>query len=135
MPFILPEDIVTLAPVPDQPLARGDIAFFRIPGTRHYFIHRIVGIRKNGYLFKGDNRLTVDASVPLDHIHGIVKAVWQQSRKKRLGIQTGKKAIALLSRINILKLIFFTVKKIFGMKIALFLVERIEKITCIGRKS
>ncbi len=56
---------------PLSKLQKYDIVFYRRPDG-HFVLHRIVGIKKQGYVCRGDNQITDEYPVCRDWIIGVV---------------------------------------------------------------
>ncbi len=73
------------------------------------FVHRVIGITGHLYLLKGDNRTTVDGWFPAESILGIITEIKRNSGRIIYYHRWQNHIIALLSRINILKIIVIPV--------------------------
>ncbi len=111
-PFIKQGDLVTLSPYSGSRPRLGDVAAFFQPGTEKLTIHRVVGIKENGYLLKGDNATTFDGVIPLENILARVKKVERGEREVRLGLSPERYLIALLARSGLLLSLFSALSKI-----------------------
>jgi len=110
MPFIQPDDTVTIVPSQTR-LDVGDIAIFSHSKTKNIYIHRIIGKRGNKFLLKGDNNFACDGYIALNNIFGMVENVKRGNQDIVFGIKKGQKIVALFSRLNLVKIYFFLVYK------------------------
>ncbi len=101
-PFIRDKDVLTIAPLKNQPLTVGDVVAFTQPATDRLAIHRIVGRKNNGWIIKGDNCLEPDGIVPEDKIIGRVSRIERNDSDVGLAINQAGYLIAFLSRTNFL---------------------------------
>lgn len=69
---------------PDRPLKVGDIVFYQRP-TGQYVVHRICGIREDGFSIIGDNQQVIEYPVRREHIFGLVTKVVRKGRTIRPG--------------------------------------------------
>ncbi len=128
MPFIRPNDTVTIITQLEKKPDVGDIAIFSRNRTGKIFIHRIVAKRFDKFLFKGDNRFLSDGFVDQKDIFGLVGNVERNNRKVYFGVKKGQKIISLFSRLNFLTLYFFISTHVFGTGFALSVFNYIEKL-------
>jgi len=115
-PFLREGDVVTLRPVGERPLCRGDIAAFFDSSSGKMAVHRIVSAdRKSGrFLFKGDNSPAADGFVDASDIYGIIGRVERRGKTVRLGIGPGRGIVAWLSqRIPLTRWLFFLKRLVF----------------------
>lgn len=100
-PFIRSGDTVSIAPFsPSQPQL-GDVLAFLHPLDDRLLVHRLIQIKGNKFLMKGDNtRDHNDGWVSTPHLLGRVKQVERGKRKITFGLGVEKHLIALLSRRN-----------------------------------
>ena len=118
MPFIAPDDIVTIVPYQQKTPEIGDIAIFMHDKTEKIFIHRIIKKKNGRFLFKGDNRFSSDGFIGPNDILGQVGSVRRKNKNIILGINYGNQIVALLSKWNLIKIFFSGIKKICGTKFA-----------------
>lgn len=66
-------DSVTLKKPPAR-MKRGMVALFLSSDSeeKRFILHRLVAVRKDMYIFCGDNRVTCDSPVPYENILGVV---------------------------------------------------------------
>jgi signal peptidase I len=100
IPFIKDGDLVTVFPIKGS-LMLGDIGVIVNRMTDNPVVHRIVGIKEEGYIIKGDAVLTPDGLFPAEQILGVVKRIERSGRRRRCGLGIDRTLIALLSRKNI----------------------------------
>ncbi len=67
-------DRVVIVP-PKFPLKKYDIPVYRKQG--HYTMHRIVKVKKNGYIICGDNRIALEKDVRESDIVGVLEGFYQ----------------------------------------------------------
>lgn len=67
-------DKVVIVP-PVFPLKRYDIPVYR--RGDHYTMHRIVRVKKNGYIICGDNRITLERDIKDKDIIGVLEGFYQ----------------------------------------------------------
>jgi hypothetical protein len=104
-PFIKDGDVVTVSRLTDRPVDLGRAVAFILPETGKLVIHRVVGIKGNSYLIKGDSRLVPDGLVPGGNILGFVTKVERGGKVVTLGLGPERILIAFLSRTKVLSLI------------------------------
>lgn len=110
-PFICNGDSLIIEPAKEKNKA-GDIAAVINPDDNKLIIHRVIDIKKNRCLIKGDNVLRCDGYYEKKYIIGYVKKVifvgkkykkWNKKfRNIILIFNNNKKIIAFLSKYNIL---------------------------------
>lgn len=121
-PFILNQDVVTIYPYLNTPPSIGDIAAFIHPVTNKILIHRI--IKKNKpFTFKGDNMFLKDGRVEQYNILGFIGKIQRGEKNYIFEPGKSKRAIAWLSRLNVIFTFFFIIK-IIGILIALLKPEQ-----------
>ncbi len=109
-PIIKNSDVITVSPCPPAKLRAGDIAAFTRNSSDRLVVHRIVGIRGELFLMKGDNAADFDGFIPGSQILGQVTRIERDGRDLRLGLGLGRKVIALLSRFRLLPSIAVSVR-------------------------
>ena len=67
-------DKVVIVP-PKFPLKKYDVPVYRKQG--HYTMHRIVKVKKNGYIICGDNRTALEKDVRESDIVGVLEGFYQ----------------------------------------------------------
>jgi signal peptidase I len=110
-PFIRNNDLITLAPLANQPIRTGDVVAFIHPNSKQLIIHRVVGTRKGQFRLKGDNTMTGDGLIPACLILGKVVDIQGHPYRNRIGLGPGRSLIAFLSRNNLLILPVFLLKR------------------------
>jgi len=100
-PFIRNGDVVTVAPVARP--RTGDVAAFRRPEDGRLVVHRVVAVRSDSLLIKGDNIDSPDGRIPASNVVGRVSRVERNGRTCRLGIGPERLAVAVLSRCGLLR--------------------------------
>ena len=76
-------DILIIRPVSGK-LKRLDIPLYR-RDSGEYVLHRIIGIRKDGYVLCGDNRYRPEYGVQDRQVIGVLEAVVRDGREERAG--------------------------------------------------
>jgi hypothetical protein len=104
-PFIKDGDVVTVSRSTDRSVGLGRAAAFVFPKTGKLVIHRVVGVKGNSYLIKGDSTLVADGLVPGENILGFVTKVEREGKAVTLGLGPERFLIAFLSRTKALSLI------------------------------
>ena len=101
-PFIKPGDMLLIEPIGERKPSLGEVVAFSLPGSGGYRVHRVVQRLAEGFLIKGDNMDQADGIVTFECILGKVKIVLRRGKKVRLGINMGRRGIALFSRLGLL---------------------------------
>lgn len=101
-PFIKEENYITISPLTSDHPSLGDVVAFTSLGTKKLIVHRIVEIKGDYYLTKGDNNRMPDGIIPKANIIGYVTKVDKDGKPVRLGSGFERVFIALLSRKNLL---------------------------------
>jgi len=101
-PFIRDGDVVTVRPIRERPLRKGDVVAFAEPLTDKLYVHRIIREAGSLYAIKGDNVSEPDGLIPGTNILGVVAKVERGGRKIALGVGRGRVLIADMSRIGAL---------------------------------
>ena len=101
-PFIHDGDVVTIAPLSDTVLRRGDIVAFINPHTQGLAVHRVVEKRGDSFLIKGDNAPETDGLIREADILGRVTGVERGGKSVYLGLGPERFVIALLNRRGLL---------------------------------
>ena len=120
-PFICSGDKIFVAPVEQHSIHVGDVIVFVQVGNGHVLAHRVVQIKSNRILCKGDNvAKSCDGWVLFEEVLGRVIKVQREGKPVRFGLGIGKKWIAFLSRkkwlvplINFLRKVKWTVIGLF----------------------
>ncbi len=101
-PFIKPGDMLQIEPIGERKPLVGEVVAFSLPGSGGYRVHRIVQRLAEGFLIKGDNMDQADGIITFECILGKVKKVSRRGKKVRLGINMGRRSVALFSRLGLL---------------------------------
>lgn len=80
-PAIRDGDIITVAPLKNIKIGRGDVLAFRHPSRPHMLVHRVLR-KKSRYFIKGDNTPEADGWIPAENILGIVTRVERQGKTR-----------------------------------------------------
>lgn len=112
-PFIKDGDLITVSPLKERRLKKGDIVAFYDPDKNHKLcVHRIISIKNDVCQIKGDNLHSPDGFFSQDKILGMISEASRDGKKIIFGIHTGKKMIALFSRGGFLAPSLFAVRRI-----------------------
>ncbi len=79
-PQIQPRDLLVIE-APKAPLRVNDVPLYRRPGGQ-YVLHRIVELRADGYVTRGDNRRQSEPGVTRDQIIGVLTAVIREGKSR-----------------------------------------------------
>jgi len=101
-PFIKDGDLITLAPLTDRSPRLGDVIAFTQKGTGKLTVHRVVRIKGDTYLIKGDNTSGAEGLESKESILGLVKSLERNDMRVSLGFGPERFVIALLSRKELL---------------------------------
>jgi len=82
-PAIRHGDRITVSPVPGRQLRRGDIILFRKGDDRQIVVHRVISVKGEKLLPRGDNAEEDDGWISSDMIHGLVTGVERNGRRLR----------------------------------------------------
>lgn len=74
-------DLMVIEKRPEGPCKRLDAVLYKRPHTGQYVLHRIVKVRKDGYVLCGDNRWKREFRVPDEWIFGILTGVLRDGKK------------------------------------------------------
>ena len=110
-PFIRDGDIVTVRPVRERSLRKGDVVAFAEPSMNKLYVHRIIRASGGRYAVKGDNLSEADGVIPGSCIAGVVAKVERGGWEFSLGVGRGRALIADMSRIGALPV---TVRRVVG---------------------
>lgn len=74
------KDLVVIIPKPEGRLKRYDVPLYRRDSDRQagngkYVLHRILRVRKKGYIICGDNRWALERDIDDSHIIGVMTAI------------------------------------------------------------
>ncbi len=73
------KDSVCIVKVKDKVLKKYDIPLF-VRDDGKYILHRVVGIKSDGYVVLGDNQYTKEYSVKHSQVIGVVKGFWRDGK-------------------------------------------------------
>jgi signal peptidase I len=78
-------DLLEVIPYGDRPVRRGDIIYFRPPGSSYSVVHRVIRVTSGGICTRGDNNTENDPYLvqPSD-IDGKVVSAWRGRRLRRI---------------------------------------------------
>lgn len=81
LPFIKEgEDLLVIDAYKDQRLKVGDVILYK-RDTGKYVLHRIVSVRKNDYLLRGDNQYNTETGIVDRHILGVLREVIKPNQR------------------------------------------------------
>jgi len=102
-PYIQDGDFVTVSPLDDIPVKRGDVVLYATAENR-LIVHRIIKkYNKNGstaFLIKGDATFGSPESINVQNVLGKVVETERNGRKRRLGSRRYQIINLILSRIS-----------------------------------
>lgn len=78
-PAIRNGDIITVSPLANLSLKRGDVVAFRHPERPQMLVHRVLKKRNNSFRIRGDNTSEADGWIPLENILGMITRVERQA--------------------------------------------------------
>jgi hypothetical protein len=100
-PFIRDGDMITVGPLADQSPGLGDVVAFIQEETGKLLVHRVIRIKGNSCLIRGDNSAGADGLIPRAHILGRVKRVERDDKNVSFGFGPERSLIAFLSRVGL----------------------------------
>lgn len=72
-------DVLIIAPKPAGRLQKNDVPLYKRDNGQ-YVLHRIVKVRKNDYLIRGDNRYNTEKGIEDRHIIGILTGILREGK-------------------------------------------------------
>ena len=112
-PFIRDGDVLTLVPWEGRNPAAGRVVAWFNPQTQKLIVHRIVAVKGNFFLIKGDNSPTqADGWISREQIISAVARVERMGRQVRLGMGMEGWLIAYLSKIGLLTRIISRLRRV-----------------------
>ncbi|MBR4073525.1 MAG: S24/S26 family peptidase [Clostridia bacterium] len=72
-------DVVIIERV-NRPLRENDVPLYRRPNSNKFVLHRIVKVKKDGFVIRGDNLLINEYSVRKEDIIGVLKAFYRDGK-------------------------------------------------------
>jgi len=103
LPFIWHEDVLRIIPSGNRAPQAGDVVACLDPASRRLVVHLVVARQGARLLVKGDNSNTIDGSLEVADVLGIVSQVMRKGKTVRLGTGHERRLLALVSRLGILK--------------------------------
>lgn len=111
-PFIKDGDVITLAPLGQNPASVGKVVAFLCPGTETLTVHRVIDEIRSGFLIKGDNTPgTSDGIIPRNAVLGTVVQIERDGSSIHWGLGPERRLIALLSKYDVLTALTRTLRK------------------------
>lgn len=102
-PFIRDGDVITIAPLRHLYPGIGSIVAFAHPVSGNMVVHRVIEMKGNSPVIKGDNgENCFDGVIPFENILGFVTDIERNSRRIWLGLGPERFLIAWLSRFKLL---------------------------------
>jgi signal peptidase I len=98
VPFIMHDDLVTIAPLKNSLPHTGDVVAFSFQRPDKLIIHRIVKRKGDYFLLKGDNLSYIDGLIHKSNIIGYVTKIERKGKQVLLGLGIEKYIIAVLTR-------------------------------------
>jgi signal peptidase I len=115
-PFIRHGDIITVAKVKGDDVQVGDVVAVHNLFNHSVIVHRVILVRENGVLLKGDNCISADGIFSYEAILGMVIRAERGNKQVRFCKGPAKKLIALASAsgtLNAVLPLFRKLKKLF----------------------
>lgn len=81
-PAIRNGDIITVSPLANLSIKRGDVVAFRHPERPQMLVHRVLRKKGDHFLIKGDNCPTVDGWIPAENILGLITRVERNGKAR-----------------------------------------------------
>lgn len=98
-PFIRDGDVITISPLSDKPIRRGDVVALLSPARKKLIVHRVVYRNRQGDLYTaGDNLPQPDIAVSEKDILGRVTGVQRNGKNITVGLGAERLFIAVLTR-------------------------------------
>ena len=103
-PFIRDGDVLTISPKSKVKPSLGKVAAFVNTGNQNLLIHRVIEVKANFFLTKGDNSYDKnDGWININQVLGCVTRIERDERDIRFGLGVERYLLAFLSRHNLLK--------------------------------
>ncbi len=96
LPTLGDAEVIEVLPYGEAPVRPGDVVYFRVPGKDHWVVHRVIRLRPEGIITRGDNNPTDDIS-RLQKSDIIGRVIAARRKRGRQGIWNGRRGL-LLSR-------------------------------------
>jgi signal peptidase I len=77
-PAIRNGDVITVAPLKNIKVGRGDVLAFRHPDRPQMLVHRVLRKKGERYFIKGDNASEADGWIPAENFLGLITRVERQ---------------------------------------------------------
>lgn len=91
-------DMVKIVKV-DRPLKRHDVPLYRINSGK-LLLHRILKVKKDGYVIRGDNRFEKEYNVTDDMIIGVLKGFCREGKYYDCETSKSYRAYIIYNRLN-----------------------------------
>jgi len=102
-PFIKNGDVAVISPFKHRHMGVGDVVACLDKNSQKLMVHRVIGKKNTMVYLKGDNTLTEDLPVHKDQVLGYVSKLERNGKNITFSLGPGKRMIALLSRMGLLK--------------------------------
>lgn len=96
-PFIRDKDVLTISPLSDHSVKKGDIVAAIHPETNKFIVHRIIEKTDNGYILRGDNSTNIDGIIAPQNIFGYVQKIERNGKNIFLGLDPERSFIPFLT--------------------------------------
>jgi len=113
-PFIKPGDLLVLSPLGARSPSVGDVVIFVEPSTHEPFTQRVIKMRENSYLLKGDSAKEPTGVVRGADILGFVTKVKRNGRRILFGLGPERVLIAFLSRAGLFRRLYHSFRNYGG---------------------
>jgi signal peptidase I len=112
LPFLKDGDLITIVPLENKSLLKGDILAFINSKDGRLTVHRMIRKKDNYFIFKGDHNSKKDDLVSRDQLLGYVNNIQRKGKSIIFGLDYGKRLLALLSQLNVISHASRSLKKI-----------------------
>jgi hypothetical protein len=84
-PTLREPEMLEVLPCREQPIRRGDVVFFPGEAPANLLVHRVIAIRPEGIVTRGDNCRRADVFITPHHaVIGRVEASWRGNRRRKV---------------------------------------------------